>query len=75
MFEIELSSLSYGAFTLPDTDKKMGCIEWCGGVHIAQRQILLQIPIGHCSDYIGLGLSVCVGVGQCEHTISLHTGR
>ena len=61
----------------PTPIKKMGCIEWCGGVHIAQRQILLQIPIGHCSDYIGLGLSVCVcvGGGQCEHTISLHTGR
>ena len=38
----------------PTPIKKMGCIEWCGGVHIAQRQILLQIPIGHCSDCIGL---------------------
>ena len=28
-----------------------------------------HIPIGHCSDCIGFGLGVCVGVGQCEHTI------
>ena len=71
----------HGAFTLIDTDtdtqtdKKMGCIELCGGVDTALRQTSSQIPIGHCSDCIGLGLGVCVGVGvgvgQCEYTITV----
>ena len=36
-------------FTLPDaeTDKKRwGCIGFCGFVHIAQRQMKTQIPMG-----------------------------
>ena len=55
----------------------MGSIELCGGVDTALRQTSSQIPIGHCSDCIGLGLGlgVCVGVGvgvgQCEHTITV----
>ena len=62
------------AVTLPDTDRhrdqyKMGCIELCGAVHTAPRQTSSQIPIGHCSDCIGLGLGVCVG--QCEHKRTL----
>ena len=42
---------------------KMGCIELCGGVHTAQRQTSTQIPNGHCSNCISLGLGVCVSVG------------
>ena len=36
-------------FTLPDTetDKKLGCVELCGGVRTAQRQTSTQIPIGY----------------------------
>ena len=38
--------LQYGVFTLPDTethtqtDKKIGCIELCGGAHTAQREVI-----------------------------------
>ena len=52
---------------------QMGCIELCGGVHSGQRQTLSHIPIGHCSDCIGLGLGVCVGDGQCEHTMIVNS--
>ena len=39
----------------------MGCVElW--GVHTAQRQIPIQIPIGACI-YLGLGVCVCVCLG------------
>ena len=31
---------------------------------------IITDSIGHCTDFIGLGLSVFVGVGQCEHTIT-----
>ena len=40
----------------------MGRTELCGAVHTAQRQTSSQIPIGHCSDCIGLGLGVCACV-------------
>ena len=46
----------------------MGGVELCGGVYTALRQTSSQIAIGYCSDCIGLGLGVCVGVWQCEHT-------
>ena len=31
---------------------KMSCIELCGGVHTAQRQISKQIPIGFCVNLL-----------------------
>ena len=39
------------------TPIKMGCMELCGGVHTAQRQISTQIPIGFC---VNLSASVCL---------------
>ena len=49
------------------TPIKMDCTELCGGVHTAPRQqchwVLLQ--------FIGLSIGVCVGVGQCERTMSI----
>ena len=44
------------------------CIDLCG-VHTAQRQIPTQIPIGFCSDCIGIFAGLCFGVWQCECTI------
>ena len=45
----------------------MTCMELCGSVHIAQRQIPTQIPIG----FIGLGRRVFIGHCRCKHTIIL----
>ena len=44
----------------------MCCIELCGGVHIAQRQVPMQIPIGFCVHVIG----ICVRQGECIITTS-----
>ena len=38
------------------------CIELGVGVHTARRHTSSQIPIGHCSDCIGLDLGICVSV-------------
>ena len=53
---------------------KMGCIEFCGGVDTALRQTSSQIPIGHCSDCIGLVL-VSVSVSGSVNTPLLYQGN
>ena len=50
----------------------MGCRELCGGVHTGTNTN--TDAIGFQTHYVGVGASVskgkiCVGVGQCEHTI------
>ena len=45
--------------------QKMGCIELCGGVHTAPRQLCHWVLL----QFIGLGIGVVIGVGQCEYTI------
>ena len=59
------------AYTDVDTDKKMCCTDLYGGVNTNTDAIGFQT---HC---VGVGASVgisliCVGVGQCEHTIMGH---
>ena len=55
-------------FTLHDTETakekdKMGCLQFCGGVHTAQRQILTLIPIWFCVNLLGsMSVSVSVSV-------------
>ena len=69
-------SWPYDVFTLPDTetdtetDKKMGFIELCGGVHTAQTLTQTQTTIEPIVVSIGVcvGVGVEVGVGQCERT-------
>ena len=66
----------YGVFTLPTPTpiKKMGCIELYGGVHT--DTYTSTDAIGFQTHCVGVGAGVgkgkiCVGVGQCEHTIRL----
>ena len=40
--------------TEAETDKKMGCIGLCGGVHTAQRQMTTLISIGFCVHVLGI---------------------
>ena len=51
----------------------MSCIELCGGVHTAQRQTSIQIPIDFnvsLSVFVCVSICYCLDVGQCEHTIN-----
>ena len=47
---------------------EIACIKLCGGVHAAQRQTLIQVPIGFGTQFIGISSSL--GVWQCEYTIT-----
>ena len=47
----------------------LGSMEFCGGVHTAQRQITTQISIEFCILVIGLGL--CLGHCQSDYTIRI----
>ena len=42
----------------------------CGGVHTAQRQMTTQISFGLCVLVLGICLSIGIGLGKCESTIS-----
>ena len=59
---IHFTPINYGVFTLPDTDAETD-----------------TDAIGFETHCVGVGTSVgkgkiCVGVGQCEHTINLYKG-
>ena len=41
------------------SEKTVDCVEWCGGVHTAQRKTPTQIRIGFCAN-----LSVPVSVSM-----------
>ena len=47
----------------------MACMELCGSVHTAQREIPTKIPVGFCTHFIGLGVCFCIGHYQCKHII------
>ena len=46
---------------------KIACIELCGSVHTAQRQIPRQIPIGSCTHLIGLNLCLRLCISLCQY--------
>ena len=59
----------------------MGCIELCGGVHTAQRQISTQIPIWFCSNLLPsatklrrLCFYTCLSVHGGGGAASVHAG-
>ena len=47
----------------------MGSTIICRALHTALRQKTTQIPIEFCTLVIGLGISLVLGVAQCEYTI------
>ena len=48
----------------------MGCVELCGPVHTAQRQISTQVPIEFCVNLsVSVSVLFSVSVGQRGRTV------